>query len=162
MSVATRNPLRLAGAVLHSGGINTGELLYTLGGQITASIYSGALAPSLNAAPGATGGPDVLFFSGAGRLKGVTLQQTTSPLSGPAIFFYDTGVVTSGGPFIASGHKILAVVNPIQVSGAWNAQSIVGPYVFDVPFQSGLAVALKSGQPGFSATYTPEVNPNLG
>ena len=169
MSVQTRSPLKVLGGNANSGNVNTNEQIITQGGGQAMSIYSGnavlsgALTAAYCPAGAATGtGYDVLLFSGAGRLKDVFTHQQTS---GVAITFYDAGVVSSGGPFAASGTKIVAVV-PANTFGGGPAGSLfgAGPSVlgFDIPFQSGLAVALKSGQPGFTVTFWPEVNPNIG
>lgn len=163
MSVTTRSPLRLAGAQLFSGGVNTGEQQTTRGGSVAGSIYSGTaiLSGALLATYGSVGtGYDAILFSGAGRLNSVLPH---SVISGVSVTFYDTAVATSGGPFAASGHKILAVI-PANTIGAFGNSLGCGPLPIqlDVPFQSGLAVQLRSGQAGFTFTYTPEVNQAIG
>lgn len=175
MSVSSKNPLRLAGATVNSGDVNTGEQKVTTGGGQSMSIYSGnaVLSGVLSAAYANAGvavgtGYDVLLVSGAGRIKDVMLHQQA--LSGLAITFYDAGAVSSGGPFPLSGHKVVAVVpgstnvaNPINSGTAFVAVTPLTPFWgFDKPFQSGLCVALKSGQPGFTVDFIPETNPATG
>lgn len=143
------------------------------GGFNTATIYSGALLPNLAACPGAvSGNADILLFSGAGRLDWL-LPHTHTMASGVQlpIVFYDAGVTSSGGPFASSGHKILgffpftvAPVSGAPVTGQAGANSgqvcypaPTTPITIDCPFQSGLAVALKSGQCGFTVGFTPEI-----
>jgi hypothetical protein len=157
MSVTTRNPMRMAGANVNSGNVSTGEFNCSFGGGQAATLYSGMAAPALTGAPGAVaGGADVLIFSGAGRLKDVMPHVQ---LSGIQITFYDSAVPTSGGPFAASGHKIIAVV-PANTWAPPGGVFGVGPiqYGFDMPFQSGLCVASKSGQPGLTVSWFPETN----
>lgn len=161
MGIPNRTPLRVAGSSVNSGNVNTGEWLTTRGGGQCATIYSGwnsgtsLVAAGGNAGPAVLGGSDVLFVSGAGRLN------TIIPLlaaSGVGVTFYDAAVATSGGPFVSSGHKILGVLPP----NTWNGTSVLGgpaPIPIDVPFQSGLCAAVRSGCAGFSITWTPETNP---
>lgn len=167
MSTTSRNPQRAANACLNSGSLNTGELLQAQGGCIAASVYSGAVAPSLAGAYGAVAaGPDILLYSGAGRLKDILPH--VQLLSGLPVVFYDAGAVASGGPFAASGHKIVGVLpgstqSTAPAGSGVNIAIFPNDWVFalDQPFQSGLCVATKSGQPGFTVTYTPEANPAL-
>lgn len=160
MSVTNRSPLRMAGANLSSGNVNTGELNQTRGGGQAASFYSGAVAPGLTCAPGSVAtGSDVLIFSGAGRLKSVTPHQQ---ISGVAITFYDGAAAVSGGPLYTSGHKPLGVV-PANTFGGGPGETIFGAgpttYGFgEPPFQSGLIFNSRSGQPGFTVTWIPETN----
>ena len=173
MSVTTRNPLRMVGATLHSGGVNTAEEQGTLGGSMRATIFSGmpsgagagGVAPATGAmvnGVNTAGGADTLIYAGAGRLKDVLLHASYPSLSGITLQFYDAGgAVTSGGPFAASGHAVVASIpGPYGVSGQQAVQ--IGPIGFDVPFNSGLAVHVTSGHPGFTVTFTPEVNPAIG
>lgn len=151
----------------------------TFGGFQTATMYSGAVAPGLTGAYGAVAtGSDVLLFSGPGRLDSITLNPaggagaTVSPMfSGVAlpIIFYDAGTVSSGGPFSASGHKIIGFTpavatlvaglpvnsGPSQLPG----QDLLGGIVHQigVPFMSGLAFNSRSGQLGFTVAWTPEI-----
>lgn len=167
MANATRIPLRLAGAVVNSGNVNTGEQNQTYGGGQSATIYSGMVSGvSLLGAPFAipntpAQGADVQFVSGAGRLKDILINGLAS---GQTCIFYDAPVATSGGPFVASGHKILGQIPAGGAIGAvfGNPQglSVVPGQVIalDVPFNSGLCCNLKSGIPGFTVTWTPETN----
>lgn len=162
MSVGTRNPVRVCGGQSNSGLINTGEARITYGGDMTASIYSGQVAPALGAAPGAVAtGADVLLYSGAGRLKDVLIHQ--SLVSGQSIIFYDAGVTSSGGPFPLSGNRILATAPPVTLglqSGVF--QSVAGAYPFDVPFTSGLCFNSTSGQAGFTVSWIPDPGAAFG
>jgi hypothetical protein len=136
----------------------------TPGGFQTASIFSGQVAPNLAACPGAVaGGSDVLLFSGAGRLDDIL--QHVQMASGQPVFFYDSAVPTSGGPFALSGHKIVGVLPgtwaggiATTASGATAAPtSFVNPvFATRLPFQSGLCVNSRSGQPGFTVAWSPE------
>jgi len=144
----------------------------TWGGFMTATIYSGAVAPSLAGAYNAVaGGADVLLFSGAGRLDSITLNPPTASGLLLAVVLYDSAVPTSGGPFASSGHKTVGYLPPIvslvsgysPVSGNTGAAGLndllVGvPRSVSLPFMSGLCVACKSGQPGFTVSWTPEAN----
>lgn len=167
MSLSTRNPLRLAGANVNSGQPNTGELPFIRGGMACASIFSGTanlsgVIPTCTTAfgvPDSAGGYDLKLVSGAGRLNSVLAFNSIQ--SGQTVTFYDGAVATSGGPFSASGHKIIGVMPSVfQQGGAsgFNQQIIFTgqPFNVDFPFTSGLIVAQKSGQGGFSVTYTVE------
>lgn len=166
MSWKTRNPMNMAGAVLNSGFVNTGEVRMTNGGELVATVYSGMASGALSTAnstqfgAAVAAGADLLLFSGAGRLKDV---QPNVQLSGVQITFYDAAGVASGGPFTASGVKVLAVI-PANTWSPPGGIFGVGPiqYGFDVPFTSGLCVALKSGQPGFTVTFSPDTIPSNG
>ena len=149
MSVTSRSPLRLAGANIHSGNINTGELPWTKGGMQVVSS-SGMFS----------GNPDggITLVSGvAGRANQILLHLgTTFALSGIATQLYDAHLSVSGGPLPASGHKFLAVFNsPFGVSG--QAGLPPGAYDVDMPFQSGLHARGASGGTGYSVSWTPEV-----
>lgn len=165
MSLTSRNPLRMAGANINSGVPSTGEVKFTMGGDMTVTIYSGTailsggLAAAYTSVGAAAGtGYDAVLFSGAGRLKDV---QPHVQSSGVAVKFYDAGAVASGGPFSASGHKVLGTLPANTWTGGAGGIFGIGPqiYSFDVPFTSGLCVALASGQPGMTITFTPETNP---
>jgi hypothetical protein len=173
MAVTTRSPLRLVGACVNSGAVNTGEQRATYGGGMTACIYSGMVSGvGLTGAPFAitgvntAGGADLMLWSGPGRLKDVLIQQTV--VSGQQTTFYDGATPTSGGPFVASGHRMLGVIPP-GVSGGPGVFGLMGsglPTVaqgqvlaYDIPFHSGLIVNMKSGGQGFTVTFSPEVNP---
>lgn len=158
MSVTSRSPLRMAGANINSGNVNTGEVAFTRGGAQVVQL-SGMWS----------GNPDggVLVYSGAGRLNQVILGlglsgTNTMSLSGVPLFFWDGVIGASGGPFAASGHKLLAVFNgPGGVSGQIPLGG--GPILVDLPFQSGLIARGSSGAPGFAVSIVPETNtPNPG
>jgi hypothetical protein len=168
MSISTRSPLRVAGGNVNSGNVYTGEQNFTLGGGQSATIFSGMVSGVLingaGVVPNTTSqGADVQFYSGAGRLKDV-LVLTPSAISGGRVIFYDAGVATSGGPFAASGHKIVGQIpqgfgfGPGGTSGV----PLVGggqALGFDFVFNSGLCANMVSGAPGFTVTWTPETNP---
>jgi len=128
------------------------------GGYRTASIYSGfnSGAVSLAAAPGAfqggVGGTDILLYSGQGRL-GVIIPMTAA--SGTSIQFYDGVAPTSGGPFVASGHRVIGVL-PANTIGQGTIGTGPLPVFCETPFFSGLCVGNKSGHPGFTVGFSPE------
>jgi hypothetical protein len=164
MSITSRSPLRVAGANINSGNVFTGEQLITLGGGQRACFFSGmasgiaAISVSPYAGQIVVSGADVLIVSGGGRLKTILPTSTYTALSGVAIYFYDAGVVISGGPFPLSGHAIVGVVpGAFGVSGQIVGQT---PIQFDIPFNSGLCMASKSGQVGVTVTFLPETIPN--
>lgn len=171
MSIPSRSPLRMAGAALYSGGVNTGEMMTARGGVVAGSLFSGALfsgttqpAASVGAVQLSNAG-EMLLFSGPGRLNSIVLHASVFVLSGPGTVFYDNGTLTSGGPFAASGHKILANTNApaayaLLGAAASGYLSPAGAVIaVDMPFASGLALNTKSGAPGFTVSWTPEVNP---
>lgn len=158
MSQTSKSPLRFAGAVFNSGNVNTGEQNMTFGGLIAATVYSGiASGVSLTGAPGAVAfGSDILFQSGAGRLKDVLLGQVF--VSGVTLKFYDSAAPASGGP--ASGVKTLfTIVNSVLSGAVGLAAGTV--LAADVPFTSGLAVNMTQNPGTFTVTWTPEPNPSL-
>lgn len=125
--------------------------IVTGGGLVAGSVYSGVVP--------ATGLPgDVQLVSGAGRLN-LILPHTTVT-SGLTTVFYDAAVATSGGPFAASGHVILGVIPPTWTANSGVANAPQARIVMEVPYRSGLCVNLRSGQLGFTYTYTPEINKN--
>jgi len=132
--------------------------LNSYGGYQTASIYSGLPAgPNLTAAPGAINtGADVCLFSGNGRLCLFT-PHTNMLSGGTAIFFYDATILTSGGPFVASGHKVIFVYPSTLATASGTAvPQVFTPVSVQMPFQSGLAFRSASGQPGFTVSWTIE------
>lgn len=151
MSVPTRSPLRMAGAILNSGGLNTGEVNFADGGERTYWSASGVAA-------------DTLIQSGAGRLNVVT--QLTQLASGRAVIFYDSAIATSGGPFSASGHKALFTIQPTFSPGVWSGVAPRAdwnlPQKPQMAFQSGLVAApvVNSGTCSFAVGYTLETNNN--
>lgn len=186
MSVTTKNPLRMAGATVNSGFVNTGELQYTRGGQQTATVYSGAIAIGVTAAGGVNGAAvagagSVLVMSGGGRLNsfsalfpaGVALagNGANAIISGQPIVVYDSGIMALSGiattaTIAASGMKILHVWNPptLVASGGvmLTPRAPYDPVPLDIPFFSGLCVLAVSGSPGFTLSYTPQTNPSFG
>lgn len=124
------------------------------GGFRTAAIYSGIIAgPSLAAAPGAVAaGSDTLLFSGAGRLN--RIQPHVGLQSGVAVVLYDAAVAASGGPIVSSGHIVIGVVPPM--TGLSGTLTLTNPIEVNIPFNSGLCVATRSGCPGFTVSWTPE------
>lgn len=149
MSSPIQKPLYLAGTNASSGGVQTGEVLFTYGGGRVTTFYSGLPLG------------DTLIYSGAGRVNTFTMH--TQMQSGVAAVFYDAAVATSGGPFGQSGHKWV-VATPPTWGGA--ASGVLSPFVpnaviVDMPFQSGLCVNLRSGCPGVTISWNPEVSPSF-
>jgi hypothetical protein len=165
MSLPTRNPLRLVGAVPNSGFPNTGEQATTRGGMQTATVFSGGLlSPGSGFLPQGTvkTADQLLLVSGAGRLNTVFLHGTGAfTLSGVQLAIYDGAAVDVSGAtptlLAAGGKGFLALMNgPAGLSG----QTIIGqsPVSWDMPFSSGLCVSCISGSPGFTLSYTRETN----
>ena len=160
MSVRSKSPLRMAGAVVNSGGLDTGEVNWTNGGTQRFSAFSGGIRNlSSGGPPPATGAPAVtadhaVLFSGAGRLN---KAQPHVFVSGGAVVFYDSAVVARSGPFLAeSGYGILGVIPANTIGMSPQLGGGIGPIDFGVPFNSGLCVAFASGAHGFTVTFTPE------
>ncbi len=147
MSTPVSRPCYIGGTIQSSGDVSTAEVRFTYGGGRAYTQWSGSAADN-----------DLLIFSGAGRLN--SLLQITQLVSGQAVVFYDSAIATSGGPFAASGHKIVGIIPSTFPGGAWSGNLIVPwtgtPVVVAMPFQSGLCVATRSGTPGFTASYTTE------
>lgn len=162
MSIASRNPVRMAGAVVNSGDCNTGELLWTHGGGRTMGMFSGALLQGSGGTTPVAGGTTghAVWFSGAGRLNSLFFHQA---ISGVAMQFYDSAVVARSGvaTIQESGRKVLWVTpaNNFNVAGTLQWPDKVD---IDMPFQSGLALSYPSGCPGVTWTITPETNPAVG
>lgn len=158
MSVTSRNPLRMAGANVNSGFPATGEVPFTRGGMLTACLFSGNVVSGGAAALSAPGalvvGSDAMIASGAGRLNTI-MPITMAP--GTACFIYDAATVASGGPFVLSGHKTLAVLPAWPMNGPASGNGPL-PIQVDMPFTSGLCIGFKSGMNVFSISYTPETN----
>lgn len=153
-----------------SPGVKT-AVKTTTGGFNSATIYSGSATPALTAAPGAVAvGSDVLLFSGTGRLDTVLVHQHTAAfVSGLLpVVFYDAHAPVAGGPIYASGHKLLAYIPFIQnitTASFFGTSGVVPNYAITwgtpvqvgAPFFSGLCCAsIRSGQPGFTVTWTAE------
>lgn len=152
----------MVGGNVNSGAPNTGEVPMTRGGQFVAALYSGNvvsggnLVSIVNLLGVKTAGSDVMLVSGAGRLNTI-MPYTNAP--GTAVTIYDAADVASGGPFVTSGHRPLAIVPGWPQNGAISG---AGPFPIpvDMPFSSGLCIALKSGVNLFSLSYTVETNPS--
>ena len=180
MSIPVKSPHTIAGTPRSSGDINTGEIPWTRGGGRSATVYSGAIAMGVTAAgTGAlVSGGSIMLFSGAGRLNsftaiwpaGVALAGNGEAgcISGQPIVAYDSaalagsGVLTDG-KIAALGAKVLfSWCPPKQLASGVTNESFASRYLpqpLDIPFQSGLSVIALSGAPGFTVTFTPEVNP---
>ena len=165
MSYRTRRPVRMAGAVVTSGSIDTGEVTWTRGGARAATVLSGGITIAVHSGiyPTVTtySGGHVLFFSGAGRLN--TLMPHLQMQSGVPVFFYDAGAIAPSGVSV-SGQKVFALIPPTHrlgdVLGFQSGYGFTTPWrdyiECDIPFTSGLCAAIPSGIPGFTLTYTPE------
>lgn len=158
MSVPRTKPTFIAGTPRSSGDVQTGEIPITRGGGRTASFPSGLVTA------------DTMIYSGGGRLASVLITNQGAT-SGSQLIFYDAAVSTSGGPYTTSGHKVVGVTpNGFQglPASGFNPLVLAGSVlVFDMPFQSGLAVGglggvVRSGSPGFTVSYTPESNADQG
>ena len=151
MATPIVRPCFVAGTPRASGDVQTGEIATTHGGGRTFARLSGII------------GGDALIYSGAGRLNSILIcNQITS---GQAVLFYDSATATSGGPFTASGHKVVGLIPYVWregASGIINPNSAPGTTLFpEMPFQSGLVVAVtNSGCPGFTVAFTVEQNSN--
>lgn len=163
MSVANRNPLRMAGATLGSGNPATGEVHWTRGGVQKWGAYSGGILSLGSGSPNpATGaitvtGDHARVYLGAGRLHTV---MPNVAISGVSLIVYDSSVVARSGPgtFQESGYGVIAALPPnTWHPGGGTLLGIQPPIAFDVPFHSGLCVAGTSGVPSFTLTFTPEV-----
>lgn len=149
MSLPIQKPLYLAGTNASSGSVQTGELTFTEGGGRVTCFFSGSTLG------------DTLIFSGAGRVNVVTMH--TQMQSGVSAFIYDAAVATSGGPFGLSGHKMIYATPPTwggAASGVYLPLNPAGVLV-DKVFQSGLCVNTRSGNAGFSFSWSPEVDQNF-
>ena len=147
MSQPIKKPCFIDGTPRSSGDVQTGEIQHVRGGGRAFTNFSGTAA-----------GNDVLIYSGAGRLN--SILQHTQMQSGQTVYFYDSAIATSGGPFAASGHKIVGILPATWSQGAPGSgainQQTGQPLNVDFPFQSGLVAATRSGTPGFSVSYTVE------
>lgn len=159
MSVTSRSPLRMAGACVNSGNVNTGEVPVNRGGAQTFCVLSGALllgsGGSIPLAGGTTG--HALWFSGAGRLNTILPHQG---VSGAAGFFYDSATIARSGVATIgeSGYRIVGVVpaNTFGLVGVTGGGPL--PIATDIPFFSGLCGSFPSGMAGVTFTITPETN----
>ena len=164
MSIPTRSPLRVMGTVPNSGFPNTGEQAQCRGGMVTATVYSGG---ALNGGSGflpagaILSGDQILLAPGAGRLNNVFLHGgLVLTLSGVALAFYDSSIQAGSGPgtYFPTKRLIASFYNPGGLSGQFAA---AGVQVVDMPYTSGLCVSVTSGTPGFTASWTPETNPQF-
>jgi hypothetical protein len=123
-------------------------------GTYTAAIYSGAVAPSVKSAITSVAvGSDVLLQSGPGRLVALVPHATYLTLSGVQFNAYDAGAPVSGGPIAASGHIPLGGL--AAAAGVSGQVALAGvPVVLNIPFNSGLVVNSRSGQPGVTVVWT--------
>jgi hypothetical protein len=144
----TATPTIIAGTVLESGTPNTGQVMYSDGGNRLNSVFSG------------TAGGDANHWVGAGRLDSAFYHgQTVLALSGQFVTFYDAAAAVSGGPLATSGHKIVAVLGFGNFGNASGNVYTGGDLVkFGTVFTSGLCYASRSGQLGFSVCYTPVIS----
>ena len=147
----TNKPVILAGTTLMSGDANTGQQLFTQGGTRTHTIFSG------------TAGGDAAIFVGAGRLDAAFFHPGAQlALSGQSVMFYDAASPYSGGPIPASGQtKVVGVLATVAASRpAASGDVFQGGVVqqFGFAFTSGLCFQGRSGQFGWSASYTPVVS----
>lgn len=124
-------------------------------GTYTASIYSGAVAPTVTTgAPAVVAvGSDVLLQSGPGRLIAVVPHGTFLALSGVQTNLYDGAAAVSGGPIAASGHVYLGgLAAAYGVSGQITPAGT--PVLINVPFNSGLVINSRSGQTGVTIVWS--------
>lgn len=149
MSFRTRKPVRMAGALIQSGNIDTGAVAMERAGSRVYTSFSGI-------------GVDTLIHSGQGKLN--QAFHYTQIASGRGVIFYDGAAVTSGGPFSASGHKVLGIL-PMHAAAAYfsgverNPMSYPGVInQYDFPYYSGLIAAplAGSGHASFSVSYSPD------
>ena len=151
MSSPTAKPLFLGGTPTSSGNVNTGELLFVRGGGRVTCFFSGSTLG------------DTLIYSGAGRVNNFIMH--TQLQSGVPAVIYDAAVATSGGPFGLSGHKFIFATPPTwginAVGSGVNNPFNPASQPVDMPFQSGLVVNLRSGNAGFSFSWTPETGPSF-
>lgn len=170
MSMTTRRPIRMAGAVLQSGAPDTGEVRMTNGGQQTACVWSGNLLTdaSLTGCPAGavTSGGHIQLWSGAGRLHRIIPHAMLT--SGQPVTFYDAGTITVSGVSV-SGQRFIGRIParaPATLALASGEADRVLSWndVIDVqmPFTSGLCVSAASGAPGFTVSFTTESSPVSG
>lgn len=147
----TAKPQIMAGTSLRSGDPNTGQILMTTGGGRAHTVYSG------------TAGGDANIVVGGGRVdKGILFHSIIPVLSGVPVILYDSAVATSGGPFAASGHKIVGILQHPPVHGNSNVSGVFESTrhlaalldLGGIPFTSGLCHTGTSGQPGFTVSFT--------
>ena len=162
MSVATKKPLIFTGGQNFSGGPLTGELQFTQGGSISATVYSGGLfSPGSGKLPPGTvkTADQLLLWSGAGRVNRILC---ITPISGVITYMYDSAqVARSGAAPSESGYGTVGLIPANSFNPAGTLQPITLPQEFGIPFSSGLCLNCVSGTPGFTVTFTPEVVPPI-
>lgn len=169
MSIPSKSPLVMVGGILNSGIPRTGEVLFTTGGGKSASVYSGLVSGNVATAigpdviAGLNQGSDVVIHSGAGRFN--RLLPLIGVQSGASVLLYDQGSspATSGGPFPASGHKLIGVLpagNLVATPLVSGGLTPTLPISYDLTYTGGLCAAVRSGCGAFAVSYTPETNPN--
>lgn len=144
----TAKPMVVAGTNVESGTPNTAQVLMTMGGQKTVTKLSGVV------------GPDVLVHVGPGRLDAAFFHDSAIiALSGQPVVFYDASVAVSGGPLTNNVVGVLAPSDEFAATGISGA-ALRGGQVrnFGFTYLSGLCYSTRSGQAGFSASYTPAVS----
>lgn len=137
----------VTGTTLESGAPNTGQCNFSFGASRTFSKFSGVV------------GPDNNLWVGGGRLMwGAAIPSADAIQSGIPVLFYDSAIAASGGPFSASGHKVIGVLR-----GGGGGEQIVSGELnnygtrrdFETVFTSGLCATTASGQFGYFACFTP-------
>mgnify|MGYP001610396337 CR=1 FL=1 len=179
MSFATRSPVRMAGGVISSGHVDTGETRWTRGGERVATALSGSIALMSGRGIPITSGGHAFIVSGQGRvntflalrpinlLSGVTAAGAgLSVLSGQPIILYDavmgqrSGIIADTVLVESGARPIYHWFPPLAASGIGTENAVVNthftPVEIDQPYFSGLCVMALSGAPGFTITYTPE------
>ena len=147
----TASPTTIGGTSVYSGQPNTGQLRQTYGGQVN--------IPGL-----LSGGGAAAIALGQGRLDTAQILSVGAAVpqaaSGQQVIFYDSHAVGTG--YVpASGHKILAILDPraqAQGMAAFNSGALMVaglPIQLGVPYNSGLNVVALSGAPGYTCSYTP-------
>lgn len=137
----------------------------SFGGTRTGCIFSGAVVPVANGPGALVTGSDVMFASGAGQLvdvvinAGIASGNTVATTSGTAIVFYDAAAPVSGGPLQASGHiplfTVYMPVTPPTIASGLTQPAFSVKINVNMPYNSGLCVNSRSGQPGFTASFRP-------
>ena len=143
----------IGGTSIYSGQPNTGQLRQTVGGQVNdTGLYSGAGARQIALGQGRLDTAQIFAIGVA----------APALASGVAVIFYDSHAAGTG--YVpASGHKILAVLDPkvpgvSQFPNTYNSGAVmIGslPQELGQPYNSGLNVSALSGAPGYTCSYTP-------
>lgn len=174
MAYRTRNPHRFSQAVNNSGDIDIGAFRTVRGGMRVGTIWSGGIAPATRGLPGgAVSGNQIVVQSG----QAGGILHTATPLevmqSGVQIWFYDAAVVarSGAGPIVSllaeSGARVLGIIptshRARDAAGFQSGYGFSEPWqdVIDfggVPYYSGLHISAASGAPGFSFSWSPDLN----